>query len=70
MGMAVDDAGREGEAVGLHGLFRRAEVGPDLDDLSLADGEVAPHRLGARAVEYLRVLDDKVKHLGFLHAGP
>src|SRR5215208_6199575 len=41
VGMAVDDAGREREAVGLHGLLRGAKLWPDPGNAAARDAEVA-----------------------------
>ena len=62
MGVAVDDAGRQRQPVGLHRLLGRAELAANRGDLAAGDAEVAAHRRVAGAVEDLRILDDQVEH--------
>ena len=66
MGVAVDDAGREREAARIERFLRSAELTADRSDLACRHAEVAPHRRGAGAIEYFRVLDHEIEHLGFL----
>ena len=47
VGVAVDDAGREGEASGLDRLLRRTEFRADRGNPTVADAEVAFHRPSA-----------------------
>ena len=70
VGVAVDDAGRERQPVGLHGLAGGPEIRPDRGDFPVPDAEVAVDRLGPRAVVDFRILDDQVEHVCFLRKEP
>ncbi len=69
MRVAVDDAGRQREPVGLHRFLGRAQGATalmlaDRLDLAIGDAEVATHGRIAGAVVNFRILDDQVEHLG------
>ena len=74
VGVAVDDAGRQGQAIGLHGLLRGSELGAAMwsnrGDSARRHAEVAAYGRRARAVEDFRVLDHQIEHLGFLLGRP
>src|SRR5258707_8988619 len=63
MRMAVDDAGREGEAAGIDGPPRGAEIGADGGDAAALDGEIADKGWSAGAVDDGGAADEKVMHL-------
>ena len=52
VGVAVDDARHQAQAVGLdHLACRCAQVGPDLSDAAISDGDILDRRRAAGAVE-------------------
>jgi hypothetical protein len=66
VGVAVDDAGRQGQAASRHRLLGRAELATDLGDLPAGHPEVAAHGRAAGPVVDFGILDDQVKHFGSL----
>jgi hypothetical protein len=64
--MAVDDAGRQRQAIGLHGLLGSTELAADRGDLAAGHPEVAAHGRAAGPVVDLGILDDQIEHFGSL----
>ena len=67
VGVAVDDAGHQREAVGVDGArcASDVELRADADDAAGVDRDVAAHRLGAAAVDDEGVAEDEVDHAVF-----
>ena len=70
MGMAIDDARRQGESVGLHGLAGGTKIRADGGNPAVLHAEVAVDRPGARTVVDFRILDDQIEHVFFLPEEP
>jgi hypothetical protein len=72
VGVAVDDAGHQRQAVGLDdapGTLRVADARRDAHDPSLGDGDVGPSGRRAAAVEQLGAADQEVDHYAVFSSG-